>query len=187
VPFDLYGKTVLVVGFGRIGTRSAKRCQAMEMNVLVYDPYVQASDIEAAGCERVTDLDAALPRADFVTIHCPKTPETVGMFNAARLQRMKPTAYLVNTARGGIVDEPALHAALTTAKLAGAGLDVFEQEPPPQDNPLLKLPSVIIAPHMAGVTRESLDRMGLQTARNILSALDGKPIRENVINKEVLS
>lgn len=186
VPFDLYGKTVLVVGFGRIGTRSAKRCQAMEMNVLVYDPYVSASDIKAAGCEPVADLDAALPRADFVTIHCPKTPETVGMFNAARLQRMKPTAYLVNTARGGIVDEPALHAALTTAKLAGAGLDVFEQEPPPQDNPLLKLPSVIIAPHMAGVTRESLDRMGLQTARNILSTLDGKPIRENVINKEVL-
>jgi len=187
VPFDLYGKTVLVVGFGRIGIRSAKRCQAMEMNVLVYDPYVQASDIKAAGYEPVAELDAALPRADFVTIHCPKTPETVGMFNAARLQRMKPTAYLVNTARGGIIDEPALHAALTTAKLAGAGLDVFEQEPPPQDNPLLNLPSVIIAPHMAGVTRESLDRMGLQTARNILSALDGKPIRENVINKEVLS
>ena len=186
VPFDLYGKTVLVVGFGRIGTRSAKRCQAMEMNVLVYDPYVQSSDIKAAGCEPVAELDTALPRADFVTIHCPKTPETVGMFNAARLQRMKPTAYLVNTARGGIVDEQALHTALTTAKLAGAGLDVFEQEPPPQDNPLLKLPSVIIAPHMAGVTRESLDRMGLQTARNILSALDGKPIRENVINKEVL-
>jgi D-3-phosphoglycerate dehydrogenase len=186
VPFDLYGKTVLIVGFGRIGTRSAKRCQAMEMNVLVYDPYVSANDIKAAGCEPVAELESALPRVDFVSIHCPKTPETVGMFNAARLARMKPTAYLVNTARGGIVDEPALHKALTTAKLAGAGLDVFEQEPPPSDNPLLKLPSVIIAPHMAGVTRESLDRMGLQTARNVLSALDGKPIRENVINKEVL-
>ncbi len=186
VPFDLYGKTILIVGFGRIGTRSAKRCQAMEMNVLVYDPYVAAGDIKAAGCEPVAELDAALPRADFVSIHCPKTPETVGMFNAARLQRMKSTAYLVNTARGGIVDEPALHAALTAGKLAGAGLDVFEQEPPSQDNPLFKLSSVIIAPHMAGVTRESLDRMGLQTARNILSALDGKPIRENVVNKEVL-
>jgi D-3-phosphoglycerate dehydrogenase len=186
VPFDLYGKTVLIVGFGRIGTRSAKRCQAMEMTVLVYDPYKPAAEIKAAGCEPLTDLDAALPRADFVTIHCPKTPETVGMFNAARLARMKPTAYLVNTARGGIIDEPALHKALTGGKLAGAGLDVFEQEPTPADNPLLKLPSVISAPHMAGVTRESLDRMGLQTARNILSALDGKPIRENVINKEVL-
>jgi D-3-phosphoglycerate dehydrogenase / 2-oxoglutarate reductase len=186
VPFDLYGKTVLVVGFGRIGTRSAKRCQAMEMNVLIYDPYVPAATIKAAGCEPVADLDAALPRADFVTIHCPKTPETVGMFNAARLARLKPTAYLVNTARGGIIDEPALHAALTGRKLAGAGLDVFAEEPTPADNPLLKLANVISAPHMAGVTRESLDRMGLQTAKNIISVLDGAPIRENVINKEVL-
>jgi len=186
VPFDLFGKTVLIVGFGRIGTRSAKRCQAMEMNVLVYDPYKPAAEIKAAGCEPVADLDAALPRADFVTIHCPKTPETVGMFGAVRLARMKPTAYLVNTARGGIIDEPALHNALTGGKLAGAGLDVFVEEPTAADNPLLRLPNVISAPHMAGVTRESLDRMGLQTARNILSALDGQPIRENVINKEVL-
>jgi D-3-phosphoglycerate dehydrogenase len=186
VPVDLFGKTILVVGFGRIGSRTAKRCQAMEMQVLVYDPYRPAAEIRAAGCEAVPELDVALPRADFVTIHCPKTPETVGMFNAARLSRMKPTAYLVNTARGGIIDEPALHAALTTGKLAGAGLDVFEQEPTPVANPLLKLSNVISAPHMAGVTRESLDRMGVQTARNILSALDGNPIRENVINKEVL-
>jgi D-3-phosphoglycerate dehydrogenase len=134
----------------------------------------------------VANLESALPRADFVSIHCPKTPETVGMFNADRLQRMKPTAYLVNTARGGIIDERALHTALTTGKLAGAGLDVFELEPTPLDNPLLVLPNVVSAPHMAGVTRESLDRMGLQTVRNILSALDGNPIRENVINKEVL-
>ena len=186
VPVDLFGKTVLIVGFGRIGTRSAKRCLAMEMNVLVYDPYRPAAEIKAAGCEPVAELDAALPRADFVSIHCPKTPETVGMFNAARLAAMKPTAYLVNTARGGIIDEAALHKALSTGKLAGAGLDVFEQEPTPVANPLLKLANVISAPHMAGVTRESLDRMGLQTARNILSALDGNPIRENVINKEVL-
>ena len=105
LPYDLFGKTVLIVGFGRIGTRTAKRCLAMEMNVLVYDPYKPAADIKAAGCEPVADLDAALPRADFVSIHCPKNPETVGMFNAARLKRMKPTAYLINTARGGIVDE----------------------------------------------------------------------------------
>ncbi len=109
LPYDLYGKTVLIVGFGRIGTRTAKRCLAMEMNVLVFDPYKPAADIKAAGCEPVADLDAALPRADFVSIHCPKNPETVGMFNAARLKRMKPTAYLINTARGGIVDEAALH------------------------------------------------------------------------------
>src|SRR5229473_3409366 len=130
LPFDLFGKTVLIVGFGRIGTRTAKRCLAMEMNVLVYDPYKPAAEIKTAGCEPVKDLDAALPRADFVTIHCPKTPETIGMFNAARLKRMKPTAYLVNTARGGIVEEAALHAALTGGVIAAAGLDVLDREPP---------------------------------------------------------
>jgi len=186
LPYDLFGKTVLIVGFGRIGTRTAKRCIAMEMNVLIYDPYKSASEIKAAGCEPVADLDAALPRADFVSIHCPKTSETVGMFNAARLKRMKPTAYLINTARGGIIDEPALHAALVSGKLAGAGLDVFEQEPPPAGHSLFELPNVIMAPHVAGVTREAVDRMSEQTARNILSALDGEPIRQNVINQDVL-
>src|SRR5580698_8637733 len=186
LPYDLYGKTVLIIGFGRIGTRTAKRCLAMEMNVLIYDPYKPAAEIKAAGCEPVSDLDAALPRADFVSVHCPKTPETVGMFNAARLKRMKPQAYLINTARGGIIEEAALYDALTSGKLAGAGLDVFEQEPPPVGHSLFELPNVIIAPHVAGVTREAVDRMSEQTARNILSALDGEPIRQNVINQDVL-
>ncbi len=135
---------------------------------------------------RSADLDAALPGADFVSVHCPKTPETVGMFNAARLKRMKPTAYLINTARGGIVDEKALYDALSSGKLAGAGLDVFEQEPPPVGHSLFELPNVIIAPHVAGVTWEAVDRMSVQTARNILSALDGEPIKQNVINQDVL-
>src|ERR1700710_2939194 len=124
LPYDLFGKTVLIVGFGRIGTRTAKRCLAMEMNVQVYDPYKSAAEIKAAECEPVSDLDAALPKADFLSIHCPKTPETVGMFNAARLKLMKPSAYLVNTARGGIVDEKALYDALASGQLAGAGLAV---------------------------------------------------------------
>jgi D-3-phosphoglycerate dehydrogenase / 2-oxoglutarate reductase len=187
LPYDLYGKTVLIIGFGRIGTRIAKRCLAMEMNVLVHDPYQSAEEIGSAGCEAVADLDAALPRADFVSIHCPKTSETVGMFDAVRLRRMKPQAYLINTARGGIIDEAALYDALTSGKLAGAGLDVFAQEPPPVPNALFELPNVIIAPHVAGVTREAVDRMSEQTARNILSALDGAPIRQNVINQDVLS
>jgi D-3-phosphoglycerate dehydrogenase len=186
LPYDLFGKTVLLVGFGRIGTRTAKRCLAMEMDVLVYDPYRLAAEVKAAGCEPVANLDAALPRADFVSVHCPKTPETVGMFNAARLKRMKPTAYLINTARGGIVEETALYDALVSGKLAGAGLDVFEQEPPPRGHSLFELPNVIMAPHVAGVTREAVDRMSEQTARNILSALDGEPIRQNVINQDVL-
>jgi D-3-phosphoglycerate dehydrogenase / 2-oxoglutarate reductase len=186
VPVDLYGKTVLIVGFGRIGTRTAKRCQAMEMQVVVFDPYKSAAEIRAAGCEPVHELEEALARADFVSIHCPKTAETVGMFNAARLARMKQSAYLVNTARGGIIDEAALHKALSSGALAGAGLDVFAEEPTPASNPLLRLANVISAPHMAGVTRESLDRMGLETARNILSVFDGAPIRANVINTQVL-
>jgi len=186
LPIDLINKTLLIVGFGRIGTRVAKRCLAMEMTVLVYDPYVKSEAIRAAGCEPVANLDAALPRADFVTIHCPKTDETVGMFDAARLKRMKPTAYLINTARGGIVDEKDLHAALTSGVIVAAGLDVLDREPPDPDNPLLKLDNVITAPHMAGVTRESIDRMAVQAVNNVLSVFDGAPIVENVINPEVL-
>lgn len=186
IPFDLLGKTLIVVGFGRIGSRTVKRCLALEMNVQVYDPFKPAAEISAAGAEPISDLDAALPRADFVSIHCPKSPDTVGMFNAARLGKMKPSAYLINTARGGIVDEAALHTALTTGKLAGAGLDVFAQEPPQPDHPLFKLNNVITAPHLAGVTREASDRMCQQTALNILSAFDGTIIRDNVVNKEAL-
>jgi D-3-phosphoglycerate dehydrogenase / 2-oxoglutarate reductase len=187
LPMELSGKTALIVGFGRIGTRSARRCQGFDMNVLIYDPYVPAEKITGVGCERVTDLDAALPRADFVSIHCPKNQETVGMFNAARLARMKRSAFIVNTARGGIIDEPALHAALTSGQLAGAGLDVFDMEPTPVNNTLLQLDKVITSPHMAGVTTESVAGMAVVTAENILSVLDGKPNRDNVINTEVLN
>lgn len=186
LPTELLGKTLLIIGFGRIGTRIAKRCLAMEMAVEVYDPYVAAEAVRSAGCEPVTDLDAALPRADFVTIHCPKTPETAGMFDAARLARMKPGARLINTARGGLVDEAALYSALAAGKLAGAGIDVFSPEPPLSDNPLFTMPNVIAAPHMAGNSRESLDRKSLTVTRNLLSVLDGKPNREYVVNPESL-
>lgn len=186
LPADLFGKTVLVVGFGRIGTRIAKACLALGMSVHVYDPYVAAAAVAAAGCTPQPELDAALPHADFVTIHCPKTPETTGMFGAARLARMRASAYLVNTARGGIIDEAALHAALTHGVIRAAGLDVFDREPPAADNPLLALDSVLTAPHMAGVTKESFDRMAVAVARNLLSVLDGTPNVDNVVNKEVL-
>lgn len=187
LPTELLGKTLLIVGFGRIGTRVAKRCLPMEMTVEVYDPYVPAEAVRRAGCEPVADLDAALPRADFVSLHCPKTPETAGMFDAARLARMKPSARLINTARGGLVDEAALYAALAAGKLAGAGIDVFAPEPPLTDNPLFTLPNVIVAPHMAGNSRESLDRKALTTARNLLTVLDGGvPNAEYVVNPEAL-
>jgi D-3-phosphoglycerate dehydrogenase len=186
MPVDVYGKTVLIIGFGKIGTRSAKRFAAMETNVLVYDPYMYSETIRGMGYEPVGDLDAAVERADFITIHCPKTPETVGLFDAARLGRMKRTAFIVNTARGGIIDEKALYDALKANRIAGAALDVFVEEPTPQDNPLLTLPNFIAAPHVAGVTREAVDRMGVAAVENILSVLDGKPNRENVVNREVL-
>lgn len=187
LPTDLFGKAVLVVGFGRTGTRIARACLALGMTVRVYDPYVEPAVIAAAGCIPERDLDVALRHADFVTLHCPKTAETTGMFGAARLARMKPSAYLVNTARGGIVDQPALHAALTAGVIRGAALDVFDREPPASDEPLLRLPNVIAAPHLAGVTRESFDRMAVVGVTNLLSVLDGKPRAENVINPEVLA
>jgi len=185
LPVDLAEKTLLIVGFGRIGTRTAKRALAMDMRVLVYDPYVSTANIISAGCEPVTDLDAAVARADVVTIHCPKSPETIGMFNAARFARMKPSAFIVNTARGGIIDEFALKDALTSGKLAGAGIDVFDKEPPAADNPIFGLSNTIVSAHMAGVTGESMDRMAITTVKNILSVLDGTPNKENAVNKEV--
>jgi D-3-phosphoglycerate dehydrogenase len=186
MPADLNGKTVLVVGFGRIGSRLVKRCVAMEMAVLVYDPFVAAAKIKAAGAEAVEDLDTALTRADFLSLHCPKTQATTGLIGSVQLARMKKSAFLINTARGGIVDEAALAAALTKGQIAGAGLDVLLEEPPPSDHPLLKLSNVLTAPHMAGVTREAFDRMAIQAAINVLSVLDGAPIAPNVVNNEVL-
>jgi len=183
---ELLGKKLLIVGFGRIGTRTAKRCLAMEMDVDVYDPYVPAETVRAAGCNPVADLDRALPHADYVTIHCPKNQETVNLFDAARIARMKPGARLINTARGGLVDEQALYAALTAGKLAGAGVDVFSPEPPLTDNPLFTLKNVIVSPHMAGNSTESLERAAATTVRNILSMLDGKPRMDYVVNPEAL-
>jgi D-3-phosphoglycerate dehydrogenase len=186
LPADLAGKTVLVIGGGRIGSRVIRRCATFEMNVLAYDPYLKSDVLRMYGAEPVTDLRAALPRADFVTIHCPKTAETVGLIGRAELGAMKKGAFLVNTARGGIVDEAALHAALTGGHLAGAALDVFDREPVDPANPLLKLPNTIYAPHMAGVSREALDRMAVAAVQNLLDVFDGRPKLENCVNPEVL-
>ena len=155
------------------------------MDTLVYDPHVSQDHIRMVGATPVADLDAALAQADYVSIHCPKTPQTVDLFDAARLARMKRGAVLINTARGGIVNEAALAAALTRGHLAGAGLDVLASEPPEPDNPLLTLPTVITAPHMAGVTIEAWNRMAFTAMRNVLEVLDGKPNRENTVNPEV--
>jgi D-3-phosphoglycerate dehydrogenase len=187
LPMELSGKTVLIVGFGRIGTRTAKRCLGFDMTVQVFDPFIDQAKITAAGCEPVADLDAALPAADFLTIHCPKSPTTINLINAPRLMKMKRGAFLVNTARGGIVNEPALYDALVSGHIAGAGLDVFDMEPTPVDNKLLSLDNVFASPHMAGVTVEAVQAMAVATARNILGVLDGDPNRDNTINPEVYS
>ncbi len=183
---DVAEKSLLIAGFGRIGSRTAKRALAFDMKVSVYDPYVEDAVIEAAGCNPVTDFDAALPTMDFVTLHCPKSTDTVNMIGNAQLVAMKPTAVLVNTARGGLVDEDALYDALTSGTIAAAGLDVFATEPPKPEHPLFQLDNIIVSPHSAGVTEQSILRMASQTAENVLSVLDGKPNPDTVINKEVL-
>jgi D-3-phosphoglycerate dehydrogenase len=185
LPGEVAGKTVLIIGFGRIGSRTAPRCQAMEMHVLVHDPYVSGEAIRAAGFEPAPDLHTALPRADFVTLHCPKTPETIGLLDAIGLARMKPGAFVINTARGGLVDEAALEAALADGHIAGAGLDVFDPEPPDPANPLLHRENVFASPHIAGVTTESWAAIAVVTAQNILSVLDGHPIETHTVNPEV--
>ena len=187
LPSDVAGKKVLVVGIGRIGSRTVKRTVAFEMETYVLDPNVSAAEIEKAGAIKVTDLKAILPKVDYVSIHCPKSPETVNMFNAETLALMKPTAFLVNTARGGIVNEDALFDALSTGKLRGAGLDVLDREPPDPKNKLFTLENVIFSPHMAGVTEEASNRMAVTAVESILSVFDGRPNAQFCVNKEVLS
>jgi (S)-sulfolactate dehydrogenase len=181
------GKTLGLIGFGAIGRLTARLAQGLGMQVVAYDPMLAADapvwrELGVAG----VPLEKLLGTADAVSLHVPLTSDTRGLIDAQRLALMKPDAVLVNTARGGIVDEAALHGALSSGKLAGAGLDVFEQEPPPAGHALFALPNVIMAPHVAGVTVEAVDRMSEQTARNILSVLDGDPLRQNVINQDVL-
>jgi D-3-phosphoglycerate dehydrogenase len=184
-PADLAGKSILVVGMGRIGSRTVKRCVAFEMDVSVLDPNISEADIKAAGATKVTDLKAILPKVDFVSVHCPKSPETIDMFNAETIGLMRPGAFLVNTARGGIVNEEALYNALTSGKLRGAGLDVLEREPPDAKHKLFELENVIFSPHMAGVTKEANDRMAIAVMENILSVFDGKPTVAHCVNKEI--
>ena len=177
-------KTIGIIGMGHVGTRLAELVRTMyRMRVLAYDPYLTAEQITARGGEK-TDLDTLCAEADYVSINCPRTKETLGMMGAAQFARMKPTAYFITTARGGIHDEAALTEALRAGKLAGAGLDVWAKEPPPLDHPLLAMDNVIVTQHTAGVTRESRENMGRIAAQQILDVLDGKPATR-VLNPEV--
>jgi len=177
-------KTIGIIGLGHVGTRLAELVKVMfRMRVLAYDPYLSAEQIAARGGEKV-DLDTLCAEADYVSINCPRTKETLGMVGAAQFARMKPSAYFITTARGGIHDEAALTEALKAGRLAGAGLDVWAKEPPPLDHPLLAMDNVVVSQHTAGVTRESREQMGRIAARQILDILDGKPATR-VLNPEV--
>ena len=170
---DLLGATLLIVGLGRIGREVAARAGAFGMRILGHDPLL-APDQPVPGVERAPDLDAALGEADVVTLHLPVTPETRGLFDAARLSRFKPGSILINAARGGIVDEMALFDALDAGPLAGAGLDVFAEEPVPRDHPLLARDDVLLSPHSAAMSRQGARRMAEHAARNVLDFLDGR-------------
>ena len=182
----LHETTVGVVGFGRIGRAVAKRCLGFSMDVLVADPVADADTVARLGY-RLVELDELLRQADFVTLHAPLTPETRHLIDARRLGLMKPGAILVNTARGGLVDEAALVEALRSGQIGGAGLDVFEHEPLP-DGPLRHLEQVVLTPHVAGLSASSLQAMAGRSADNIIALLRGRdPGPGLVLNPEVLA
>ena len=183
---EAFGRTIGIVGLGNVGRRVAELAGTLfRMQVLAYDPYLDAAVVRARGVTKV-ELDELLRRADFVSINCPLTPETRNLIGAREYALMQPTAYFITTARGSIHDEEALERALRDKKIAGAGLDVWDKEPPPAAHPLMKYDNVMVTPHMAGVTREARARMGQIAAEQMLDALDGKPV-PRIINPHVWS
>lgn len=184
--YDLAGRKVLVLGYGRIGRRLVPMLNAMQMDVHVYDPYVIQDAIVTGGATPVEDFRAVLGDMDFVSVNCPKDETTTGMIGKAEIEAMKPTAFLVNTARGGIIDEADLYDCLKRNVIAGAGIDPFVVEPPSPDHPLFSLDNIIVSPHSAGNTEESMFRMGAAAAQNVVDCFNGKLNPDNVINKEVL-
>jgi D-3-phosphoglycerate dehydrogenase len=174
---ELRGRTCAIVGYGRIGRAVARRIAAFDMKIVIVDPQVPEA-------ERLED---ALPQADFVVLACALTPHTVALINADAFKRMKRSAFLVNVARGRIVDEAALVAALQAGRIAGAGLDVLETEPPRSGHPLLARDDVVLTPHVAAFIDTAYDRMAVACAQNALAGLDGTLDPASVVNGEVLA
>jgi D-3-phosphoglycerate dehydrogenase len=185
--FELSGRTVLVVGLGRIGTRVARLCGAFGMTVLANDPYVSDETFAEFGATRVATLHEGLRAADVVTLHVPLNDETRHLIAAAELAAMPAHAILLNTSRGGVVDEAALAEALAAGAIAGAGLDVFAAEPTPPANPLLARDDVVLSPHFAGFTEECWERMSLRCAQNVLDAFAGRLDPAVVVNPKVMA
>lgn len=169
---ELYGKTLGIIGFGRIGQLVAERAQGLAMDVIAYDPYVGADRYKELGVEKADDSDAIYAKADFITIHLPKTPETTGWLGARAFEKVKPGVRILNVARGGLVDEAALKVALDNGQVGGAALDVFENEPV-TEHILQGYDNVILTPHLGASTAEANDRAGFQAAEQIVAALSG--------------
>jgi D-3-phosphoglycerate dehydrogenase / 2-oxoglutarate reductase len=180
---EMAGKTLGIIGMGNIGMRMAVRARAFEMVLLVYDPYIPESHVTSLGGKWV-GLDELLTESDFVTIHCPLNRETRGMIGANRLVLMKSSAFLINAARGGIVDEDALYTVLTQRKIAGAVLDVIANEPPPKDHPLIKLDNVLWTPHIGAMTVEAAERGEWGAAEEVIRVLEKKRPKNPVVDAE---
>ena len=185
--FELYQKNIVIFGFGRIGKAVAKRCLGFEANVYVFDPFVSKDIIEENNC-KVIDKNNGLKIADYISIHLPLSSNTINFINEQELSTMKKTAIVVNTARGGIINETSLVNSLQNKKILGAGLDVFEKEPPDENHPLFNLDNVILSPHNAALTIECRKRMAIESAENIaFFLLNNKKLNlNNIVNKDEL-
>jgi D-3-phosphoglycerate dehydrogenase len=184
--FELYQKKILILGFGRIGQAVAKRCLGFDTQVMVYDPFVDEKIINEKNCLKIS-FEEGIKSADFITVHMPLSDQTKNLINKKNFLEMKNEAILVNTARGGIVNEADLYWALKNKIIYAAGTDVFELEPPSNDNPLLTLDNILFSPHNAALTLECRKRMSVETAENILYFLenDKKLNKQNIINKDI--
>ena len=185
VGVELCGKVLGIVGLGRVGSRVARQSAAFDMELIACDPYVDAAVAKAVGATLV-DMSTLLRRSDFVSLHTPLNDETRHMIDRQALDGMKATAIIINTARGGIVDDDALCQALQAGHIAGAAIDVFEEEPMSNDHPLLELDNVVCSPHIAGQSEESMVRMSVGAAQNILNVFDGRS-PSFVVNPDVLT
>jgi glyoxylate reductase len=183
VGTDVWGKTLGIVGFGRIGRAVARRASGFQMKVIYTDAVRPAEAVEKELKAEFREMDALLGESDFISVHVPLLPETRGLFNAPTFQRMKPTAFLINTSRGPVVDEAALVAALESGKIAGAGLDVYENEP--FIHPGLKRPNVVLAPHIASASLETRTKMACIATENVVALFAGQR-PPNILNPEVL-
>jgi len=172
--FELHNKKILIVGFGRIGKKLIKRCLGFEMKVIVYDPFVEKKIIGNFGGIKINNLDEGLRETDILSLSVPLTKLTHNMINLEKMKMMKKTSIIINTSRGGVINEKDLNEALNKQIIYGAGLDVFEKEPPSSDNPLLSNKKVLLSPHAATFTKECASNMAKQTAQNIIDFFDDK-------------